>query len=229
MTLNIPAWLGPEHVALAAVRACGDYMAAYATAGWTSDPFYATPLPATPTSYSPKGVPNDGGYYMREAQTSDTPRPIPFVEFWVDGQPTISEYTDSEASIYLVRLGIRARVSSAALVTTVGPPATTTSTAAQVAALHARAISMCRLAQIVTSNFLREAALYLEPTSAFGICWNDISSPPSLDLGSAAPTDASGTMSADAVAFLDVYQRLYVPAGIAQAPPPPPVPPPLIP
>jgi hypothetical protein len=50
MTLNIPAWLGPEHVALAAVRACGDYMAAYATANWTADPFFTTPLPATPTT-----------------------------------------------------------------------------------------------------------------------------------------------------------------------------------
>ena len=228
MTLNIPAWLGPEHVALAAVRACGDYMAAYATANWTSDPFFTTPLPSTPSGYSPKGVPNDGGYYMREMQAPDSPRPVPFVEFWVDGQPTISEYTDSEASIYLVRLGIRARVSSAALTVTTSPN-TTTSTAAQVAALHARAMSMCRLAQIVTSNYLREAALYLEPTSAFGICWNDISAPPSLDIASSVPADGSGSITADAVAFLDVYQRLYVPAGIAQAPPPPPVPPPLIP
>jgi hypothetical protein len=156
-------------------------------------------------------------------QAPDSPRPVPFVEFWVDGQPTISEYTDSEASIYLVRLGIRARVSSAALTVTTSP-STTTSTAAQVAALHARAMSMCRLAQIVTSNFLREAALYLEPTSAFGICWNDISAPPSLDIASSVPADGSGSITADAVAFLDVYQRLYVPAGIAQAPPPPPVP-----
>jgi hypothetical protein len=223
MTLNIPAWLGPEHVALAAVRACGDYMAAYAAAGWTSDPFFTTPLPSTPSGYSPKGVPNDGGYYMREMQAPDSPRPVPFVEFWVDGQPTISEYTDSEASIYLVRLGIRARVSSAALTVTTSPN-TTTSTAAQVAALHARAMSMCRLAQIVTSNFLRESALYLEPTSAFGICWNDISAPPSLDIASSVPADGSGSITADAVAFIDVYQRLYVPAGIAQASPPPPVP-----
>jgi len=119
-------------------------------------------------------------------------------------------------------------VSSAALTVTTSPN-TTTSTAAQVAALHARAMSMCRLAQIVTSNYLREAALYLEPTSAFGICWNDISAPPSLDIASSVPADGSGSITADAVAFLDVYQRLYVPAGIAQAPPPPPVPPPLIP
>lgn len=223
MSINIPRWLGPEHVALAAVRACGDYMAAYAAADWTADPFFTTPLPATPTTYSPKGVPNDGGYYMREMQAPDSPRPVPFVEFWVDGQPTISEYTDSEASIYLVRLGIRARVSSAALTVTTSPN-TTTSTAAQVAALHARAMSMCRLAQVVTSEFLREAALYLESTSAFGICWNNISSPPSLDIASSVPADGSGSITADAVAFLDVYQRLYVPAGIAQAPPPLPVP-----
>ena len=218
MTLQIPRWLGPEHVALAAVRACGDNLSTYATNFWTSDPFFSLPLPSVPTSYSPKGVPNDGGYYMREMQAPDAPRPIPFVEFWIDGQPSLSEYTDSEASIYLVRLGIRARVSSAALTTTVGPPATTTTTAAQAAALHARAISLARLAQIVTSEYLQSAGLSLEPTSALGICWNNISAPPSLDIASSVPSDGSGSISADAVGFLDVYQRLFVPAGISALP-----------
>ena len=223
--MTTEVWYGPELVTLAAVRACGDNLAGYASQ-FNSNPFYQIPLPPTPTSYSPTGVPNDGGFYMREAQTPDTPRPIPFVEFWVDGQPTISQYTDSEASIYLVRLGIRARVSARALQVAdpLNPATSTTTTAAQLAGVHNRAITLCRLAQVVTSAYLREEALVLDPLGALGICWNDISSPPSLDLGSAAPTDASGTMSADAVAFLDVYQRLYVPAGIVPIPPPTPPP-----
>jgi hypothetical protein len=218
MTLQIPVWLGPEHITLAAVRACGDNLQAVATANWTSDPFLPVTLPATPTSYSPKGVPNDGGYYMRENVPTDSPRPIPFIEFWIDGQPSISQFTDGMCSIYQVRLGIRARVSSAALKTTVGPPSTVTSTAAQVATLHNWAISLCRLAQITTSEYLASAALALEPTSKFGICWNDILSPPSVDLASPVAPDGNGTISADAVSFLDVYQRLFVPAGIGGNP-----------
>jgi len=214
MTLQVPVWLGPEHITLAAVRACGDNLLSVANANWTNDPFIASVFPSTPTSYSPKGVPNNGGYYMRELLPSDTARPIPFIEFWIDGQPSVSENTDGMCSIYQVRLGIRARVSSSALKTTVGPPATVTSTAAQLASLHNWAISLCRLAQIVTSEYLRSAALSLEPTSGFGICWNDISTPPALDTSSSVPSDGSGSISADAVSYLDVYQRLFVPAGV---------------
>lgn len=217
MTLQIPVWLDPGHITLAAVRACGDNLAAVAAANWTGNPFLPSVLPATPTSFAPSGVPNDGGYYMRENVPSDAARPIPFVEFWVDGQPTLSQYTDGMCSIYQVRLGIRARVSSAAFKLIDNKP-TIISTAAQVATLHNWAISLCRLAQITTSEFLRDEAIQLEPTSAFGICWNDILSPPSVDLSSPVAPDGNGTISADAVSFIDVYQRLFVPAGIGGNP-----------
>jgi hypothetical protein len=87
-----------------------------------------------------------------------------------------------------------------------------------VATLHNWAIALCRLAQITTSEYLRSAALSLEPTSGFGICWNDILSPPAIDLASPVEPDGNGTISADSVSYLEVYQRLFVPAGIGGNP-----------
>lgn len=211
--MTLPKWLGPEHVALAAVRACAANLATYAAANWTGDPFLTTPLPGTPTTYSPAGVPNDGDFYMRENASPDGSRPIPFVEFWVDGQPSPSQFTDALATIYATRIGIRVRVGSNAGVVVEDPPSVT-STAAAIASLHNQAISLCRLAQITTSEYLSATALALEPTAKFGICWNDILSPPAVDNGSPTPADGNGTVTADAVAFIEVYQRLFVPAGI---------------
>ncbi len=134
--MTIEKWYGPSHVALAAVRAAAANTATYASTYWTADPFITAGIPTTPTSYGANGAPNDGGYYMREMESADTPRIMPFAEFWIDGQPTPTEQMD-------------------------GTP-----------------------------------------------------SPPSLDTGSAAPTDGNGVVSADAVAFIPVYQRLYDPAGI---------------
>lgn len=211
--MTLAKWYTPGHVALAAVRACAANLAAYAAANWSGDPFLTTPLPGTPTTYSPTGVPNDGDFYMRENAAPDGSRPIPFVEFWVDGQPSPSEDTDSEATIYAVRIGIRVRVGSNAGVAVEDPPSVT-STAAAIASLHNQAISLCRLAQIVTSEYLRSAGLIYDPTGALGICWNNILSPPAVDSGSPTPADGNGTVTADAVAFIEVYQRMFVPAGI---------------
>jgi hypothetical protein len=213
--MTIEKWYGPSHVALAAVRAAAANTSTYATTYWTADPFITAGIPTTPTSYGANGAPNDGGYYMREMESADTPRIMPFAEFWIDGQPTPTEQMDGEATIYEVRLGIRVRVGGQALaVTGTAPNTVTTTTGAQLAALHARAMSMCRLIQIVTAEYIRGAALIYDSAGALGICYTGTPSPPSLDTGSAAPTDGNGVVSADAVAFIPVFQRLYDPAGV---------------
>jgi hypothetical protein len=48
---------------------------------------------------------------------------------------------------------------------------------------------MCRLIQIVTAEYIRGAALIYDSAGALGICYTGTPSPPSLDTGSAAPTD----------------------------------------
>lgn len=211
--MTIEKWYTDGHVALACVRACAANLAAYATANWSSDPFLTTPLPTAPTSYSPAGVPNDGDFYMRENASPDGSRPIPFVEVWIDGQPTPSQFTDSEATIYAVRVGIRARVGSTAGVVVEDPPSVT-STAAAISSLHNQAISLCRLAQVVTQTYAKAAGFIYDAEGALGICWCEANGAPALDTASPTPADGSGTVVADAVAFITVYQRLYDAAGI---------------
>jgi hypothetical protein len=73
---------------------------------------------------------------------------------------------------------------------------------------------MCALIQTVTCEYLKARAFELDPSGALGICWADMGPRPAIDMGSAIPPDGLGTISADALAFIEVYQRLYEPAAV---------------
>jgi hypothetical protein len=199
MTTTVKPWYGPQHALMAAFRACAANMAAVAAGPDWTDP-YTTTLPIAPTEFTEAGAPVGGSFYMREQATTESARIMPLVELWVDSS-TPTQQTDSEATWFAVRVGVRARVGSE-------------SGSTGVATLHARAMSLARLAQVTAAEYCRAAGLIYDADGALGVVYADVDAPPVVDFTAPVQPTAPGSATADAVAFVLVTQRQYAPAGI---------------
>ena len=206
--MSIATWYGPQHVLMAVTRAAALHAVdAAATSRWT-DAFEPAQIPRKPTAYTgPFGaIPSNGGYYLRAAAAPDTARPLPYAEFFLDGQD-LSLASDAEADLWRLRIGVRVTIGSVSSASLPAPVGT--------AILESQALAVCRLVSVVAADYLRGTALALN-VDAFGVCWAEIATPPAPDLTSPQLPTAAGVAAMSAVSYIHVYQRQFAPAGLGQ-------------
>lgn len=200
-------WWSGHHAVLCALHACyTNFAAEKASAEW-ADAFEPANTPNVPTSFAGQysAIPQNGGFYLRPIRPTDTSRPLPFVEFFEQSSDKDGP-RDSQADLVRVSVGCRIGIGAATNANIIGQ-----------AVLDSQALALCRLASVVACDKLRASALALNPGSAFGICYAQTRQPAAIDLTSPNPPTATGSAAIFAVAYFDVFQRQFNPAGIGGA------------
>jgi hypothetical protein len=206
--VSVSFWQSSHHAVACAVKACASNITAAAASSAWADVFEPATLPTVPTSYTTPYslIPVNGSYYVRLTNSSDTSRPLPFVEFGLESSdPTLLE--DGEADWMDVRIRVR-----------VGLGAATANAINGQAILEGQALALCTIAATVASDYLRAIALAADPVAnrAFGICSCDWSQRPLIDTTGPKQATGAGATAVYASAVLSVVQRQFAVAGLGQ-------------
>lgn len=205
--MSVSFWQSGHHAVACAVKACAaNITAATASSAWAD--VFEPAIPTVPTAYTtPYGlIPTNGSYYVRPTNSVDTSRPLPFVEFGLDGTDDLL-MADDEANW----MGVRVRVR-------VGIGAATANAINGQAILEGQALALCTLAATVAADYLRAVALAADPVAdrAFGICSADLLQKPAIDLTGPKQATGSGATAVYASAVILVTQRQFAVAGLGQ-------------
>ena len=205
---TVTKWQSGHHVVLCALKATYDnFSAAVSSPAWT-DAFEVSALPTVPTSFGGQynAIPQDGSFYLRPTRTTDTSRPVPFVEFFQESADS-TLFEDGASQYLTVRVGCRVAIG-----------ASTSSGITGQAVLDAQAEALCRLVCVTAADYMRAAGLALDPGNAFGICYAQTALQQRIDLTTAKPPTANGTAAILATGYIDAFQRQFNPAGLGGSP-----------
>jgi len=196
---------GTRHVRQSAVHALSLRLSEVIAGVSWSEEQWPTPEPDTVQTFAGpwSALPDGGGVFFRDPLSGDRNQVIPFITVQDVGHTRRAE-EDGECDWYDVTLEVRARVGMDADSPLPLAPDM----------MHAQADALCQAAAVTVAEFIRAAALALQPDAAFGICWARIDRPPEYTPDSPAPPKGMGQSTCDYTATVIVTQRRFAAAGV---------------